>query len=133
MLDCRIEAVLQQYNGRPNGSCVHSASHRQKAESLLILLYGFPFCSGDTFRPSSLPRESYFFLFFSFLFLDVAQAGHSNFFIDERYTNLKPIGDGSYGFVCSAVDSVSFLSGSSVAFSLHLSLVASVLVTAYGR
>jgi hypothetical protein len=68
MLDCRIEAVLQQYNGRPNGSCVHSASHRQKAESLLILLYGFPFCSGDTFRPSSLPRESYFFsfsLFFS--------------------------------------------------------------------
>lgn len=25
----------------------------------------------------------------------------------SRYTNLKPIGDGSYGFVCSAEDSVS--------------------------
>ncbi|CAM9543773.1 unnamed protein product [Hapterophycus canaliculatus] len=32
--------------------------------------------------------------------------GRESFEIDTRYTNLKPIGDGSYGFVCSAEDSV---------------------------
>jgi serine/threonine protein kinase len=32
--------------------------------------------------------------------------GYNKFFIDPRYTNLKPIGDGSYGFVVSAVDRV---------------------------
>jgi len=32
--------------------------------------------------------------------------GYNKFFIDERYTNLRPIGDGSYGFVASAVDTV---------------------------
>ncbi|CAM9684153.1 unnamed protein product [Chrysoparadoxa australica] len=31
-------------------------------------------------------------------------AGRETFTVDERYTNLKPIGDGSYGFVCSAED-----------------------------
>jgi len=30
--------------------------------------------------------------------------GYSSFFIDQRYRNLKPIGDGSYGFVASATD-----------------------------
>ena len=28
------------------------------------------------------------------------------FFVDVRYTNLKPIGGGSYGFVCSADDAL---------------------------
>eukprot|EP01041_Mallomonas_annulata_P007610 gene7610-15591_t len=32
------------------------------------------------------------------------QVGYNRFFIDERYTNLNPCGDGSYGFVASAVD-----------------------------
>jgi serine/threonine protein kinase len=32
--------------------------------------------------------------------------GYNKFFIDQRYSNLKPIGDGSYGFVVSAVDRV---------------------------
>eukprot|EP00752_Nemacystus_decipiens_P003339 g3089.t2 len=31
--------------------------------------------------------------------------GRESFEIDTRYSNLKPIGDGSYGFVCSAEDS----------------------------
>jgi mitogen-activated protein kinase 1/3 len=30
--------------------------------------------------------------------------GYNRFYIDERYTDLKPCGDGSYGFVASAVD-----------------------------
>jgi hypothetical protein len=34
------------------------------------------------------------------------QVGYQKFFIDKRYTNLKACGDGSYGFVCSADDSV---------------------------
>lgn len=34
------------------------------------------------------------------------QVGYNKFTIDERYHTLKPIGDGSYGFVVSAVDSV---------------------------
>eukprot|EP00286_Rhodomonas_abbreviata_P024466 CAMPEP_0181293022 /NCGR_PEP_ID=MMETSP1101-20121128/2833_1 /TAXON_ID=46948 /ORGANISM="Rhodomonas abbreviata, Strain Caron Lab Isolate" /LENGTH=362 /DNA_ID=CAMNT_0023397561 /DNA_START=213 /DNA_END=1297 /DNA_ORIENTATION=- len=32
--------------------------------------------------------------------------GYNSFHIDERYSNLKPIGDGSYGFVASATDKV---------------------------
>jgi hypothetical protein len=32
--------------------------------------------------------------------------GYNKFIIDKRYTNLKPCGDGSYGFVASADDSV---------------------------
>ncbi|CAM9113862.1 unnamed protein product, partial [Ectocarpus fasciculatus] len=32
--------------------------------------------------------------------------GYGKFLIDERYTNLKPIGDGSYGLVASALDTV---------------------------
>jgi serine/threonine protein kinase len=32
--------------------------------------------------------------------------GYNRFFIDQRYSNLKPIGDGSYGFVVSATDRV---------------------------
>ena len=34
------------------------------------------------------------------------QVGYSRFFIDRRYTNLKPVGDGSYGFVASGIDTV---------------------------
>lgn len=34
------------------------------------------------------------------------QVGYNRFYIDKRYSNLKAAGDGSYGFVCSAVDSV---------------------------
>ncbi len=34
------------------------------------------------------------------------QVGYSRFFIDARYTNLKPAGDGSYGVVASALDTV---------------------------
>jgi len=34
------------------------------------------------------------------------QVGYSRFFIDKRYTNLKPVGDGSYGFVASGIDAV---------------------------
>jgi mitogen-activated protein kinase 1/3 len=34
------------------------------------------------------------------------QAGYNRFLIDKRYTNLKPCGDGSYGFVASADDAV---------------------------
>jgi len=36
----------------------------------------------------------------------VTQVGYNRFFIDSRYVQLKPAGDGSYGFVASAVDSV---------------------------
>ena len=36
----------------------------------------------------------------------VQQVGYSRFFIDRRYTNLKPVGDGSYGFVGSGIDTV---------------------------
>ncbi|CAM9135905.1 unnamed protein product [Chrysoparadoxa australica] len=32
--------------------------------------------------------------------------GRESFQVDVRYTNLKPIGDGSYGFVCSADDTL---------------------------
>jgi hypothetical protein len=32
--------------------------------------------------------------------------GYNKFFIDKRYTNLKPCGDGSYGFVASAHDQI---------------------------
>ena len=32
--------------------------------------------------------------------------GYNKFFLDQRYTNLRPIGDGSYGFVVSAVDKI---------------------------
>lgn len=32
--------------------------------------------------------------------------GYNKFYIDRRYTNLKPCGDGSYGFVASALDTV---------------------------
>jgi hypothetical protein len=35
------------------------------------------------------------------------QVSRDVFYVDVRYTNLKPIGGGSYGFVCSADDSVS--------------------------
>lgn len=34
------------------------------------------------------------------------QVGYNRFYIDQRYKNLKPIGDGSYGFVASGVDTV---------------------------
>jgi len=34
------------------------------------------------------------------------QVGYGRFYIDRRYTNLKPVGDGSYGFVASGVDTV---------------------------
>mmetsp|Transcript_29138 Transcript_29138/g.48988 ORF Transcript_29138/g.48988 Transcript_29138/m.48988 type:complete len:415 (+) Transcript_29138:129-1373(+) len=32
--------------------------------------------------------------------------GYNSFYIDQRYRSLKPIGDGSYGFVASATDTV---------------------------
>jgi hypothetical protein len=34
------------------------------------------------------------------------QVGHSKFVVDKRYQRLKPIGDGSYGLVASAFDSL---------------------------
>lgn len=34
------------------------------------------------------------------------QVGYHKFFIDNRYQDLKPIGDGSYGFVASAYDRI---------------------------
>jgi serine/threonine protein kinase len=34
------------------------------------------------------------------------QIGYNRFFIDRRYSDLKPAGDGSYGFVASALDTV---------------------------
>lgn len=34
------------------------------------------------------------------------QVGYNKFFIDKRYNNVKALGDGSYGFVASATDSV---------------------------
>lgn len=34
------------------------------------------------------------------------QIGYNKFYIDRRYVDLKPCGDGSYGFVASAVDTV---------------------------
>jgi serine/threonine protein kinase len=33
------------------------------------------------------------------------QVGYNKYFVDQRYSNLKPIGDGAYGFVASAYDS----------------------------
>ena len=33
------------------------------------------------------------------------QVGYNKFFVDKRYSNLRPIGDGAYGFVASAYDS----------------------------
>jgi mitogen-activated protein kinase 1/3 len=36
-----------------------------------------------------------------------ASVGHNRFFIDVKYQNLKPIGDGSYGVVASAFDTKS--------------------------
>lgn len=36
----------------------------------------------------------------------VCQVGYSRFVVDKRYVDLKPIGDGSYGMVVSAFDSV---------------------------
>jgi mitogen-activated protein kinase 1/3 len=36
-----------------------------------------------------------------------SQVGYNVFLIDARYKNLKPIGDGAYGFVASAYDAVS--------------------------
>lgn len=35
------------------------------------------------------------------------QVGYNKFYLDKRYTGLKPIGDGSYGFVASGVDRIS--------------------------
>ena len=35
------------------------------------------------------------------------QVGYNRFFLDKRYSQLKPIGDGSYGFVASGVDKIS--------------------------
>lgn len=32
--------------------------------------------------------------------------GYNKFYIDKRYSNLKPCGDGSYGFVASATDNI---------------------------
>ena len=32
--------------------------------------------------------------------------GREEFHIDTRYTELQPLGDGSYGFVVSALDTV---------------------------
>ncbi|KAJ1407134.1 kinase-like domain-containing protein [Ochromonadaceae sp. CCMP2298] len=40
-------------------------------------------------------------------FLTVTVGGYSSFHIDQRYTNLEPMGDGSYGFVASATDTSS--------------------------
>jgi serine/threonine protein kinase len=34
----------------------------------------------------------------------VVNVAYNRFYIDEKYTHLRPIGDGSYGFVVSAVD-----------------------------
>ena len=34
------------------------------------------------------------------------QVGYNRFYIDKRYTQSKPAGDGSYGFVASALDTV---------------------------
>ncbi len=34
------------------------------------------------------------------------QVARESFFLDTRYTNLKPVGDGSYGFVCAADDAL---------------------------
>ena len=33
--------------------------------------------------------------------------GYHRFFIDQRYQDLKPIGDGAYGFVASGFDRIS--------------------------
>jgi mitogen-activated protein kinase 1/3 len=35
------------------------------------------------------------------------QVGYNRFYLDKRYQNLKPIGDGSYGFVASGTDKIS--------------------------
>ena len=37
----------------------------------------------------------------------LVHVGYQQFNIDKRYVNLKACGDGSYGFVCSADDTVS--------------------------
>jgi serine/threonine protein kinase len=42
------------------------------------------------------------------------KVGNNSFHIDKRYTNLEPMGDGSYGFVASATDTVT---GQNVAIS----------------
>ena len=34
------------------------------------------------------------------------QVGYNKFYIDKRYVNLRPCGDGSYGFVASAEDTI---------------------------
>lgn len=36
-----------------------------------------------------------------------SQVGYNRFVIDRRYQGLRPIGDGSYGFVASGVDQIS--------------------------
>jgi serine/threonine protein kinase len=36
----------------------------------------------------------------------VLQVGYNKFFIDRRYKNLRPCGDGSYGFVASGEDTI---------------------------
>ncbi len=41
--------------------------------------------------------------------------GKEVFEIGERYQNLKPIGDGSYGFVVSAIDTLAPLENQNVA------------------
>ena len=35
------------------------------------------------------------------------QVGYNRFYLDKRYQDLRPIGDGSYGFVASGVDRIS--------------------------
>lgn len=35
------------------------------------------------------------------------QVGYHKFYIDQRYQDLKPIGDGAYGFVASGYDRIS--------------------------
>ncbi|KAJ1393488.1 mitogen-activated protein kinase, partial [Ochromonadaceae sp. CCMP2298] len=47
-------------------------------------------------------------------FHTVSLGGYNSFHIDQRYTNLEPMGDGSYGFVARATDTVS---GQNVAIS----------------
>ena len=46
-------------------------------------------------------RDSYVATFHS------QQVGYNRFFLDKRYGQLKPIGDGSYGFVASGIDKIS--------------------------
>ena len=37
------------------------------------------------------------------------QVGYNKFYCDRRYTDFKVLGDGSYGFVVSAHDTVSIM------------------------